>query len=120
MRLPNTQISPVLLVLLSVHSMPSGKVNTAHCHAALLPPLLLLPPCATQTPAAGLRSMLEARSYKKELVLVVSNAAFVAVNLQPYLHMKRLGMAHLALMGEDEEQCKQVGEPAACCEAQAT
>jgi hypothetical protein len=53
--------------------------------------------------------MLAARSYKKELVLVVSNAAFVAVNLQPYLHMKRLGMAHLALMAGDEEQCKEVG-----------
>jgi hypothetical protein len=53
--------------------------------------------------------MLAARSYKQELVLVVSNAAFLPLNAQPYLHMKELGMAHFMVMSSDRGNCTEVG-----------
>jgi hypothetical protein len=53
--------------------------------------------------------MLSARSYKRELVLVVSNAAFLPLNAQPYLHMKALGMGHWMVMSSDRGNCTEVG-----------
>lgn len=52
--------------------------------------------------------MLSARSYKRELVLVVSNAAFLPLNAQPYLHMKALGMGHWMVMSSDRGNCTEV------------
>jgi hypothetical protein len=52
--------------------------------------------------------MLESRSYRKELILIATHIQALPLTMSPYLHLKKMGMAHVMFMSMDEPGCAQV------------